>query len=124
MNRLPLTTIGGKTLINIWSGEASQDYSLLWEFGCPVYFGVKDDMLNLQAKKFVFFECQIFFGRLQARDSKNKKIMLSRYVTFDGASLLKSTTSEQEKRMKTKDVSRRVEIIIGPKAHHSSFDDD
>jgi len=38
-------------------------------------------------------------------DSENKNIVLSIYVTFDEASLLKSTISQQVERMKTKDVS-------------------
>ena len=27
LNRLPTTTIGGKTLLKIWSGEAARDHS-------------------------------------------------------------------------------------------------
>ena len=47
-------------------------------------------------------------------DSENKKIVLSMYVTFDEVSLLKSTVSQQVKRMKTKDVSQRVEVDATP----------
>ena len=43
-------------------------------------------------------------------DPKNKKIMLSKYVTFDETSLLKSTISQRVERLKTKDVSQRVEV--------------
>ena len=39
------------------------------------------------------------------RGSENKKIVLSRYVTFDEALLLKSAVSQQVERMKIKDVS-------------------
>ena len=35
MNRLSSIVIGGKTSLDIWSGGAAQDYSLLWVFGCP-----------------------------------------------------------------------------------------
>jgi len=38
-------------------------------------------------------------------DTKNKKIVLSRHVTFDETSVLKSTVSQQVERMKTKEVS-------------------
>ena len=34
---------------------AAQDYSLLWVFGCSVYFIVKDDKLNMRVKKFMFW---------------------------------------------------------------------
>ena len=54
MNRLPSTVIRDKTLLDILSGGAAQDYSLLQIFGCPAYFGIKDGKLNPRAKKFVF----------------------------------------------------------------------
>jgi len=34
MNILSSTAIGGKTPLDIWSGETVQDYSLLRVFGC------------------------------------------------------------------------------------------
>jgi len=40
--------------------------------------------------------------------------VLSKYVIFDDASLLKSTFSQHVKRMKTKDVSQRVEVNTTP----------
>ena len=55
MNRLLSTAIGGKTLLDIWSGGAAQDYSLLRVFRCPTYFRVKHDKLNRRAKISVFF---------------------------------------------------------------------
>jgi len=36
--------------------------------------------------------------------------VLSQHFTFDETSLLKSTVSQQVERMKTKDVSQRVEV--------------
>jgi len=47
-------------------------------------------------------------------DPKNKKIVLSKHVTFDETSLLKSTISLQVERLKTKDVSQRVEVDATP----------
>ena len=40
--------------------------------------------------------------------------MLSRNVTFDEASLLKPTVFQQVERMKSKDVSQRVEVDTTP----------
>jgi len=54
MNRLSPTTIGGKTLFDIWLIGDAQDYGLLQVFECPAYFSVKDDKLNPRVKKFVF----------------------------------------------------------------------
>jgi len=45
-------------------------------------------------------------------DSKNKKIMLSKYVIFDEVSLVKSIISQQVERMKTNDVSEGVEVVL------------
>ena len=43
-------------------------------------------------------------------DPENKKIMLSKHVMFNETSLLKSTISQQVKRLKTKDVLQRVKV--------------
>ena len=47
-------------------------------------------------------------------DSENKKIVLSRYVKFYEALLLKFFISQQAERMKTKDISQWVEIDATP----------
>ena len=47
-------------------------------------------------------------------DPKNKKIVLSRHVTFDETAVLKSTVSQQVERTKTKEVSQRVEVDATP----------
>ena len=43
-------------------------------------------------------------------DPENKKIVLSKHVTFDETSLLKSTVSQRVERTKTKDVLQQVEV--------------
>jgi len=55
MNRLSSTMIGGKTLLDIWSGRARRDYGLLRVFECLAYFSVKDEKLIPRVKKFVIF---------------------------------------------------------------------
>ena len=47
-------------------------------------------------------------------DPKNKKIVLSKHVTFDETSMLKSTVSQQVERTETKEVSQRVEVDAAP----------
>ena len=88
MNRLLSIVIGGKISLDIWSGGAAQDYNLLRVFGCPTYFSVKDDKLNPRTKKFVFLGVKKNMKGYKLRDHENKKIVLSRYVTFDEASLM------------------------------------
>jgi len=43
-------------------------------------------------------------------DPKNKKIVLSKHVTFDETSLLKSTISQQVERLESKDVSQWMKV--------------
>jgi len=54
VNRLSLSVIGGKTLLETWSEKVIQDYDLLGVFGCLTYYHVKEDKLDPRAKKGVF----------------------------------------------------------------------
>jgi len=62
----------------------------------------------------VFLEVKRNLKVYKLWDSENKKIVLSRYVTFDEVLLLKSTVSQQVERMNTKDGSHCVEIDVTP----------
>ena len=70
INGLSSTAIGGKTLLDIWSGGAAQDYDLLRVFRSPTYFSAKDDKVNPQAKKFVFLSVN--------RNMKGYKLWISK----------------------------------------------
>ena len=50
LNRLPMSVIGGKTPLEIWSGGAACDYGSIRVFGCPAYVNVKKDMLDSKVK--------------------------------------------------------------------------
>jgi len=54
VNRLPSSAIGGKTPLEIWPEKAAQNYDSLRVFGCPAYYHVKEDKLDLKAKNEVF----------------------------------------------------------------------
>jgi len=47
-------------------------------------------------------------------DSENKKIVLSRYALLNEALFFKSTVSQQVDRIKTKDVSQRMDVDAIP----------
>ena len=100
------TVIRGKTLLEIWSGKAAQDHALLREFESSTYFSAKDGMVNPRVKKFVFLGVKRNMKGYRLWDPENKKIMLSRHVTFDETSVLKSTVSQQVERTETKYRSR------------------
>ena len=70
--------------------------------------------MNPRDNKFVFLKVKRNLKGYKLWDSENKKIMLSRYVTFNEASLLNSTVSQQVERMKTKGVSQWVEVDATP----------
>ena len=118
------TAIGGKAPLEYWSGKA-QDHGVLREFGSLAYFSAKNGKVNPQARRFVYLGIKENSYRLW--DPENKKIVMSRHVTFGETSVLKSTVSQQVERTKTKEASQRVEVDatpVGPEAFHSSFDDD
>ena len=54
INRLFSSAIGGKIPIEAWSGRVAQDYDSLRVFDCPTYYHVKEDKLDLRARKGVF----------------------------------------------------------------------
>ena len=108
------TAIGGKTLLEIWSRKSAQDHGLLQELRSPTYFSDKDGKVNPRAKKFVFLGVKRNMKGYRLWDPENKKIVVSRHVTFDETSVLKSTISQQVERTKIKEVSQRVEVDATP----------
>ena len=48
LNRLPMTAIGDKTLLEIWPGGAAREHGSLRVFGCLAFFDVKKDMLDFR----------------------------------------------------------------------------
>ena len=69
-------------------------------------------MVNLRAKKFVFLGVKRNMKGYRLWDPENKKIVLSRHVTFDETSILKSIVSQQVERTKTKEVWQRVKSYL------------
>jgi len=67
---------------------------LLRVFEIPAYFNVKDDKVNLRAKKFVFLDAKKNVKDYKLWDLENKRIVLSKHVRFEETSLLKSTISQ------------------------------
>ena len=54
INRLLLSVIGGKILVEAWSGRVAQDYDSLRVFSCQTYYHVKEDKLDPRARQYVF----------------------------------------------------------------------
>ena len=90
INMLPSSAIGGKTPTEQWSGKPASDYDQLHIFGCPAYYHVKEDKLSPKAKKVIFMGFRRGVDGFLLWDSEDKKMVLSRDVTFDETSLLES----------------------------------
>ena len=93
INRLSLSAIGEKTLMEMWSGKAASNYGLLRVFGCTTYYHVSDGKLEPRVRKTVFLELKRGVNGYKLWDSKDRKIVLSRDVTFDESSMVKNSSS-------------------------------
>ncbi|KAH9753759.1 hypothetical protein KPL71_015193 [Citrus sinensis] len=113
INRLPSTTIGCKTPMEMWSGKHAQDYDSLRIFGCPAYYHVKDGKLDPRARKSIFVGFKGGVKGFKLWDLEDKKFVCSRDVTFDEASIMKVSSSQQVEN-KTTEVLQRVEFDATP----------
>ena len=109
VNRLSSSAIGSKSLLKVWSEKAAQNYNSLKVFGCPAYYYVKEDKLDPREKKGVLVGFKKEVKGYKIWDPKDKKFILTRDVTSDEASMLKSTISQQVEIERTKEVSQQVE---------------
>ena len=84
VNRSTSTTIECKTPFEIWS-RSPTNYSQLRVFGCPAYAHVRDDKLELRAKKCIFlgYASGVKGYRLWCNDPKSPRLIISRDVTFN-----------------------------------------
>ena len=94
INRLPSSAIGGKTLMEMWSGKDASDYDMLRVFGCLTYYRVSDRKLKPRERKVVFLRLKREVKGYKLLDSEDRKIDLSRDATFDESSMLKSSRSQ------------------------------
>ncbi|KAH9722810.1 hypothetical protein KPL70_006849 [Citrus sinensis] len=113
VNRLPSAAIGGKTPMEMWSGKYAQDYDSLRIFGCPAYYHVKDGKLDPRARKAIFMGFKGGAKGFKLWDLEDKKFVCSRDVTFDEASMMKASSSQQVEN-KTKEVLQWVEFNATP----------
>ncbi|KAH9656609.1 hypothetical protein KPL70_022746 [Citrus sinensis] len=113
VNRLPSAAIRGKTPMEMWSGKHAQDYDSLCIFGCPAYYHVKDSKLDPRARKAIFVGFKGGVKGFKFWDLEDKKFVCSRNVTFDEASMMKASSSQQVEN-KTKEVLQGVEFDATP----------
>ena len=109
INRLPLSVIGGKTPLEVWSGKLAQDYDSLQVFECSAYYHVKEDKLDPKTRKYVFVGFKKGVKGYKIWDPKDKKFILSRDVTLDEASMVKPIDSQQVESQTTDMMLQQVE---------------
>ncbi|KAH9792408.1 hypothetical protein KPL71_004103 [Citrus sinensis] len=113
VNRLPSAAIGGKTPMEMWSGKHAQDYDSLRIFECPAYYHVKDGKLDPRDRKAIFVGFKGGVKSFKLWDLEDKKFVCNRDVTFDEASMMKVSSSQQVEN-KTKEVLQRMEFDATP----------
>eukprot|EP00253_Pinus_taeda_P016747 PITA_16747 len=98
VNRSPLVAIDCKIPEEVWTGQ-SCDYSHLRIFGCDAYSLIPKNQrskLDPKSKCYVFVGYDYAVKGYRLWDSTLRKIVISRDVTFDESSLLKSTVERIE----------------------------
>ena len=73
---------------------------------------VKEDKLDPRAKKRVFVGLKRGVKGYKIWDPKDRKFILNKDVTFDEASMLKLTISQQVEIEKTKGISHQLESVM------------
>ena len=91
-----------------------QTINMLRVFGFLTYYHVSDEKLELRARKTVFLGFKRGVKECKLWDSKDWKIILSRDVTFDESSMLKTLISQQVESGYTSEISQRVESDASP----------
>ena len=101
INMLPSSAIEGKTPLEVWSEKLAQNYDSLWVFGCPAYYHDTKDKLDLRTRKGVFVWFKKGVKGYKIWIPKDMKLILSRNVTFDEASMVKPKDSYQVESLMT-----------------------
>ena len=106
--------------MEMWLGEPAHDYDQLKVFGCSVFYHVMTDKLEPPARKIIFVRFKRGIKGYKLWDLVDKKIVLSRDITFDDASILKLPSSHQVESDPTEEISQVVEIDAAPQSPDSA----
>ena len=94
INRLPLSAIGGKTPMEVWSRKPTTDYVSLHIFGCSACCHVKESKLDPRAKKALFMGITSRIKEFRLWCPERKKVIFSRAMTFDESPMMEKLTNE------------------------------
>ena len=88
-------------------GQGCFRYDMIRVFGCPAYYHVSHEKLELQARKAMLLGFKRGVKGYKLLDSEDIKIVLSKDVTFDESSMMKSPSSQQVESGQIKGISSR-----------------
>ena len=77
--------------------------------GCPTYYHIKEDKLDPRARKCVLIGFKKGVKGYKIWDPNDRKFILSSDVTFDEASMVKPTNSQQVESQTTNKILQQVE---------------
>ena len=92
--------------MEMWFGKHVQDYHSICVFGCPTYYHVKNYKLDPRARKSIFVRFKGGVKGFKFWDIEDKKFVYTRDVTFDKASMLTTSSSQQVENKTNKTLQR------------------
>ena len=107
--------------MEIWSGKVASDYDMLRVFECPAYYRMSDWKLEPRERKYVFLGFKRGVKGYKLRDSRERKIILSRDVTLDESSMIKTLSSQQMESDQTREISQWMESDASPPSPDGSI---
>jgi len=82
---LPSSEVDYKTPMEVWIGY-HESYDSLHIFGCSAYYHVREDKIDPRARKTIFMGSKSRVKGYKLWCLQDRKIIVSRDVTFDEAS--------------------------------------
>lgn len=80
-----------KTPIEVWS-ESYANYDNIRVFGCPAYYHVRDEKMDLRAQNTIFLGSYEWVKDNKLGCHQGKKMVINRDVTLDEVSMLKTSS--------------------------------
>ncbi|KAG6403761.1 hypothetical protein SASPL_135993 [Salvia splendens] len=98
VNRLPCSTIDGKTPLEVWSGKPATDYDSLRIFSSVAYYYVTESKLDSRAKKTLFmgFSAGVKRYRLWCLESKKTIVEFEEAVVIPTTNTTNDSPTEEE----------------------------
>ena len=108
---LPSSGVDYKTPIEVWIGSHAS-YDSLHIFGCLPYYHIREYKIDPRARKVIFIDSRSGVKGYKLWCLQDRKMIVSRDVTFDEASLFKVPTGENAKALDESEKSKAVQTEV------------